>query len=354
MAVFIPGMDHDMIPVTLNASNEVVITQERSSSPPNVKEQEKRVRREIANSNERRRMQSINAGFQSLRNLLPIPDGEKLSKAAILQQTTNLIYRLEQEKTQLLNQIAGLKRMIRKGGEMDPDSPGVKKRKRNDSMMDEGIGSPEGMEESSMEEMQKSILELRSQLDRERQYRKVLEDKNRVLEAKFYPEKLKQLTRQIQVKEEVVVEDSTKSTREYRLEEIQERERLQLEEQTLAAAAAALESCSAGVNNTATIVSCTQPTTTAAIRQNLETIYKAIRHVEGATPVQTPNPTPTPEDERREMEEGEPEGSIRVIRQVEDIEASVHDAGNDRQRIKVQLVHPLHMLTTRPTSITVS
>lgn len=71
-------------------------------------------------------------------------------QAAILQQTTNLIYRLEQEKTQLLNQIAGLKRMIRKGGEMDPDSPGVKKRKRNDSMMDEGIGSPEGMEESSV------------------------------------------------------------------------------------------------------------------------------------------------------------------------------------------------------------
>ena len=32
---------------------------------------EKRVRREIANSNERKRMQSINAGFQSLRLLLP-------------------------------------------------------------------------------------------------------------------------------------------------------------------------------------------------------------------------------------------------------------------------------------------
>ncbi len=32
---------------------------------------EKRIRREIANSNERRRMQSINAGFSSLRNLLP-------------------------------------------------------------------------------------------------------------------------------------------------------------------------------------------------------------------------------------------------------------------------------------------
>uniref|UniRef100_A0ABD2XGM8 BHLH domain-containing protein n=1 Tax=Trichogramma kaykai TaxID=54128 RepID=A0ABD2XGM8_9HYME len=43
-------------------------------------EQEKRMRREIANSNERRRMQSINAGFQSLRTLLPHHEGEKLSK----------------------------------------------------------------------------------------------------------------------------------------------------------------------------------------------------------------------------------------------------------------------------------
>lgn len=43
-------------------------------------DQEKRLRREIANSNERRRMQSINSGFQSLRNLLPHHEGEKLSK----------------------------------------------------------------------------------------------------------------------------------------------------------------------------------------------------------------------------------------------------------------------------------
>ena len=42
--------------------------------------QEKKIRREIANSNERRRMQSINAGFQSLRTLLPHHEGEKLSK----------------------------------------------------------------------------------------------------------------------------------------------------------------------------------------------------------------------------------------------------------------------------------
>ncbi|XP_058802085.1 oligodendrocyte transcription factor 1-like, partial [Phymastichus coffea] len=52
----------------------------RGASSRNHMEQEKRMRREIANSNERRRMQSINAGFQSLRTLLPHHEGEKLSK----------------------------------------------------------------------------------------------------------------------------------------------------------------------------------------------------------------------------------------------------------------------------------
>lgn len=47
-------------------------------------ENEKRMRREIANSNERRRMQSINAGFQSLRLLLPHHEGEKLSKVCFI------------------------------------------------------------------------------------------------------------------------------------------------------------------------------------------------------------------------------------------------------------------------------
>lgn len=47
-------------------------------------EAEKRIRREIANSNERRRMQSINAGFQALRTLLPRHEGEKLSKVSYL------------------------------------------------------------------------------------------------------------------------------------------------------------------------------------------------------------------------------------------------------------------------------
>lgn len=75
-------------------------------------EQERKIRREIANSNERRRMQSINAGFQSLRTLLPQHEGEKLSKAAILQQTAEYIYSLEQEKTRLLAQNCQLKRLL--------------------------------------------------------------------------------------------------------------------------------------------------------------------------------------------------------------------------------------------------
>lgn len=51
-------------------------------SPNSQLEQEKRVRREIANSNERRRMQSINTGFQSLKILIPHSCGEKLSKVS--------------------------------------------------------------------------------------------------------------------------------------------------------------------------------------------------------------------------------------------------------------------------------
>lgn len=70
------------------ASHSVALSNSNSISnigrvtPRSHMEQEKRIRREIANSNERRRMQSINAGFQSLRTLLPHHEGEKLSKVS--------------------------------------------------------------------------------------------------------------------------------------------------------------------------------------------------------------------------------------------------------------------------------
>lgn len=65
---------------------------------------DKRVKREIANSNERRRMQSINAGFQNLKRYLPVNDGEKLSKAAILQHASEFIQQIEREKVILYKQ----------------------------------------------------------------------------------------------------------------------------------------------------------------------------------------------------------------------------------------------------------
>ncbi|CAF2116994.1 unnamed protein product [Rotaria magnacalcarata] len=73
-------------------------------TPNSQLEQEKRVRREIANSNERRRMQSINSGFQNLKVLIPHSCGEKLSKACILQRAADHIKSLENEKLKLQSQ----------------------------------------------------------------------------------------------------------------------------------------------------------------------------------------------------------------------------------------------------------
>lgn len=43
-------------------------------------------KRKIANSNERRRMQNINAGFESLRTCMSLPDGQKYSKVSYLKK----------------------------------------------------------------------------------------------------------------------------------------------------------------------------------------------------------------------------------------------------------------------------
>ncbi|CAI4231393.1 unnamed protein product [Auanema sp. JU1783] len=89
-----------------------------SSVSPTSADSDRRLRRQIANCNERRRMQSINAGFQSLRSLLPRKEGEKLSKAAILQQTADLIHQLQGDRQRLM---------------MDRDGAGGKKAKLDGS-----------------------------------------------------------------------------------------------------------------------------------------------------------------------------------------------------------------------------
>ncbi|XP_075224780.1 transcription factor cropped isoform X2 [Lycorma delicatula] len=208
---------------------------ERAESPlgrGQVMEQEKRIRREIANSNERRRMQSINAGFQSLRTLLPHHEGEKLSKAAILQQTAEYIYQLEQEKTRLLSQNCQLKRLINQH-EGEANSA-LKKRKTDAGVVvsmtpnessDEGaaggILSPEPIAivtgsgvtgagssptiitsmdvENNAASNPADLIELRVQLDRERGLRMILEDQVRSLETQLYPERIREITQQVQL-----------------------------------------------------------------------------------------------------------------------------------------------------------
>lgn len=72
-----------------------------SKSATGLNEDDKRKRRAIANSNERRRMQSINAGFQNLKSLIPHSNGEKLSKACILQRSADYMQFLSKEKDKL-------------------------------------------------------------------------------------------------------------------------------------------------------------------------------------------------------------------------------------------------------------
>ncbi|EDV58088.1 uncharacterized protein LOC6541627 [Drosophila erecta] len=192
---------------------------------------EKRMRREIANSNERRRMQSINAGFQSLRSLLPRHEGEKLSKAAILQQTFQYIVELENQKTQLLTQNSELKRQVgeheaggsgegggtNSGGNYNDSSASagnstavaIKKRKLTDNVIniqaisdssDEGLGSmsPEPMTlltaggaaatklSNATLLAAKELHESKKQLEKERSLRRLLEDELQMIKRQLY------------------------------------------------------------------------------------------------------------------------------------------------------------------------
>ncbi|KAF0295235.1 Transcription factor AP-4 [Amphibalanus amphitrite] len=175
------------------------------SAPPRVAmEHEKRIRREIANSNERRRMQSINAGFQALRSLLPQHEGEKLSKAAILQQTSDFIYSLEQEKARLLTQNCQLKRLLgqqQQAGDSDAasatDSPASAHRNASRESAEAPAPSEEAAaapaapaepaapppQEAEAASIRQELSELRAQLEQERRHRLLTEDRLRLAEA---------------------------------------------------------------------------------------------------------------------------------------------------------------------------
>ncbi|XP_072938542.1 transcription factor AP-4 [Epargyreus clarus] len=183
------------------ASDHAFTRGDKHSSGNKTMEAERRIRREIANSNERRRMQSINAGFQALRTLLPRHEGEKLSKAAILQQTAEYIYSLEQEKTRLLSQNCQLKRLLNQheGGEIP-----LKKRKSEvishvpaiiPDSTDDTITNSITAESVAVitvpnlpQKKDTESGELRVQLERERRLRRLLEERVHSLETQVYPE----------------------------------------------------------------------------------------------------------------------------------------------------------------------
>lgn len=212
-------------------------------------ENEKKMRREIANSNERRRMQSINAGFQSLKSLIPHSDGEKLSKAAILQQTSDYIQQLESDKTRLLainNQLSTqLKRLLGSDYEKQVSvnynpSPPTKRKKRDTESSDEGISA----DFEDINEIKREMIDLRCQLDRERHLRMMLQKQNQSLHLKQEHQTTVQDIPEKRPKDKVVFVEQVESEED---EKMQER------------------------NSDSESMS----------RRNLETIVEAIRHLEG-------------------------------------------------------------------------
>ncbi|XP_030646592.1 transcription factor AP-4 [Chanos chanos] len=261
-------------------------------TPETARDQERRIRREIANSNERRRMQSINAGFQSLKTLIPHSDGEKLSKAAILQQTAEYIFSLEQEKTRLLQQNTQLKRFIQ---EFSGSSP---KRRRVEEK-DEGIGSPDILEEEKVEDLRREMIELRQQLDKERSVRMMLEEQIRSLDAHLYPEKLKVIAQQVQ---EQHVQTQTLLRLQQQQQQQHEHEQLEREttpppapthHATVIVPAPALPPPPHHVT-VVTMGPSSVINTASTSRQNLDTIVQAIQHIEG-----TQEKMGVPEEEQR-------------------------------------------------------
>lgn len=143
-----------------------------------------------------------------------------LAQAAILQHTAEYIDTLEQEKTRLLAVQCQLKRVIATAcnpqAELDgADHQLVKRIKTehnnvessNSDSSDEGIQchpSPNGLHvaetEHTVDELRNELVEVRKAVDRERKLRMQLEEQVKMLESQLYPERVKEIAQQVQVK----------------------------------------------------------------------------------------------------------------------------------------------------------
>lgn len=113
-------------------------------------------------------------------------------QAAILQQTAEYIFTLEEDKTKLLQQNTALKRLLDASDSFE-DRKGHDKRIKLNADYESMKRRREGQENCSREQScisdseptQKEVIELRLQLERERKLRISLEDQNKKLETQI-------------------------------------------------------------------------------------------------------------------------------------------------------------------------
>lgn len=174
---------------------------------------EHKKRRAIANSNERKRMQSINAGFNSLRNLVCPKSGNKLSKAAILKYTADFIKSLLAEKqrllanNRLLEQVLGGADLDKEGRNrhlLSPTCSPLRPEKRRwremeSTSSDEGIGftaaeeilvtssSNNNANSRSVSELHQQIKDLEEEVEKEKALRQLIEADKKELELRQLP-----------------------------------------------------------------------------------------------------------------------------------------------------------------------
>ncbi|NXJ41664.1 TFAP4 factor, partial [Ciconia maguari] len=207
----------------------------------------------------------------SLKTLIPHTDGEKLSKAAILQQTAEYIFSLEQEKTRLLQQNTQLKRFIQVVPACAPQG--------RDGTVPAGEGTLS------------LFLGVRARpsariIRRTGMFRTLLAGQGspvRSLEAHMYPEKLKVIAQQVQLQQQ---QEQVRLLHQEKLEREQ-----QIRTQLLPSHAPP-----APTHHPTVIVPAPPPShhvtvvtmgpssvinTVSTSRQNLDTIVQAIQHIEG-------------------------------------------------------------------------
>ncbi|RDD41053.1 Transcription factor AP-4 [Trichoplax sp. H2] len=112
-------------------------------------------------------------------------------QAAVLHQTTEYIYTLKQDRNKLLGQNAMLKQLLSSSdGSKEVVLPYSCKRARTEiedklQKLENFIGEDQSL---FIREIKRDIIELVSQLDRERRLRMILEEQNRALERQLYPD----------------------------------------------------------------------------------------------------------------------------------------------------------------------